>query len=233
MTVAMDAPLVRAMRTVASHGAAQASSALSKWFNRGVRVSSDGFEAVPLLSLNAAIGDPERVVVAVRMPIEGEVTGEILLTMPEEVAMTLCDLLLQQAPGTTQSIGEMELSCIQETGNIVGSAMMNGLADWLGLTAAPGPPTVMHDMSCAVIEPILVQQAAAGDEVLLSRADFLMDKLWLEWGLFLLPSPESRKLIEARGEKESSQRVEDALNGVAASGAMNASKALSKWFNTG
>lgn len=233
MPITANSPTLHSMGAVASHGAAQATAALSKWFNRGVRVSSDGFELVPLESLNAAIGDPERVVVAVRMPIEGEVTGEILLTMPEEVAMTLCDLLMQQPPGTTKSIGEMELSCVQETGNIVGSAMMNGLAGWLGLSASPGAPSVSHDMACAVVEPILIQQATEGDEVLLTRADFLMDKLWLEWGLFLLPSPESRRLIVQRSQKEQAERIEDVINGVAASGAMNASKALSKWFNTG
>ncbi len=230
MTLVSDAPVLNALGKVAVHGAAEASTALSKWFGRGVRVTSDGFESVPFESLNAAIGEPERIVVAVRMPIDGEITGDILLTMPEEVAMTLCDLLMQQPPGTTTSIGEMELSCIQETGNIVGSAMMNGLVGWLGVTAAPGPPVVLHDMACATVEPTLVEQASVSDEILLARTDFLMDKLWLEWGLFLLPSPKSSALIAKRCESDQFERFESVINSVAASGAMNASQALSKWF---
>ncbi|GJM26005.1 MAG: hypothetical protein DHS20C16_24200 [Phycisphaerae bacterium] len=233
MALAIENPVLIALGSVAAHGAAEATAALSKWFNRGVRVTSDGFEAVPLESLNAAIGDPEKLVVAVRMPIDGEITGDILLTMPDDVAMTLCDLLMQQPPGTTTSIGEMELSCVQETGNIVGSAMMNGLVEWLNVTAAPGPPTVLHDMVCATVEPILVQQASESDEVLLARSDFLMDKLWLEWGLYLLPSPESSRLIARRCADDRVERFESVINSVAASGAMNASQALSKWFNAG
>ncbi len=232
MSIAAEAPVLNALGKVAVHGAAEASSALTKWFGRGVRVTSDGFESVPFDSLNAAIGDPERIVVAVCMPIEGEITGDILLTMPEEVAKTLCDLLMQQPSGTTTSVGDMELSCIQETGNIVGSAMMNGLVDWLGVAAAPGPPMVLHDMVCATVEPILVKQASVSDEILLARSDFLMDKLWLEWGLYLLPSPDSSQLIKKRCEDDQFERFESVINSVAASGAMNASQALSKWFGS-
>jgi chemotaxis protein CheC len=225
------ADLTDALRTVAINSAYHASRALSKWFKRGVRLTSDGFESIPIAAAAASLGAPDDPVIGVHMRLEGDLSGDVLLVFPEKVALALVDLMLSAPEGTTQTIGELETSCLQETGNIVGSAFTNCLAAWLRLQAIPASPTVIHDLASAVIQPVLVGQASLGDEALMARTEFELDGREMDWMLLLLPSAESLGVM--RGRCESDQVRQNALHTIAINGAFNASRAMSKWLRRG
>ena len=220
-----------ALRTVAVNSAYNASRALSKWFKRGVRLTSDGFENVPLHEISAVAGGPEDPVVAVHMKLDGELSGDVLLVFPERVGASLVDLMIGAPDGTTKTFGELECSCLQETGNIVASAFTNSLAGWLRVESIPGSPTVVHDLACAVLEPLLIGQAAIGDTALLAKTEFELDGHQMDWRLLLLPSAESLSIMQRQCESE---RVRtNALHTIAINGAFDASRAMSKWLKRG
>jgi|GEM_PF-765955 len=220
-----------ALRTVAVNSAYNASRALSKWFRKGVRLTSDGFESLPLDKVVTAACQPEDAVVAAHMPLEGDLDGNVLLVFKEATAFKIIDMMMGAAEGTTQQVGEMEASCIQETGNIVATAFTNSLASWLNAETIPAAPTVVHDMACSVIEPLLINQAATGDHALVSRTEFEMDGQQLDWFLLLLPSAKSLDQMQDRCASESFKQ--NALHTIAINGAFNASRAMSKWLHKG
>ncbi len=234
MTTQLDtihSEIIDALRPVAINSAYNASRALSKWFHRGVRLTCDGFRLVSLSEAADALGAPDDAVIAVHMPLEGELGGDILLAFPEEVALSLVDVLMMQPPGTTTTLGELEQSGLQETGNIVGSALANSLSNWLKLPTAPGAPEVRHDLAGAVIEPLLVRQAVDGDDILVAHTEFELDGARKDFRLLLLPAVESLAAMRARGE---SDRVkQNALHTIAINGAFDASRAMSKWLRRG
>src|SRR3954451_10311617 len=121
------------LRILAVNAARSASQALSKWFKRAVRVECAAFKPMPLETITRITGCPDDPVVAIHMALGGDLAGDVLLLFPERAAMELCDLLLAVSPGTTIHLGEMEVSCLQETGNILASAFTNSLASWLEL----------------------------------------------------------------------------------------------------
>ncbi|MFQ5425220.1 MAG: hypothetical protein ACE5F9_14740 [Phycisphaerae bacterium] len=223
--------LAEALRTVAVNSAYNASRALSKWFKRGVRLTSDGFETISLTELSEAAGSPDDPIVAVRMPLEGDVTGDVLLAFPEKVALSLVDILMGQPDGTAKEVTELECSCLQETGNIVASAFTNCLSTWLKLNVVPAAPTVVYDLACAIIQPLLVGQAALGDDALISRTEFELDQNHMDWRLILLPSAESLKTMQCQCETD--QVRQNALHTIAINGAFDASRAMSKWLRRG
>lgn len=225
------ADMAEALRTVAVNSAYHASRALSKWFKRGVRLTSEGFRFVPISELAAAAGEPDEAVAAVHLAVSGEISGNILLAFPEKVALRLIDIMIEAEDGTSTEFGELEQSCLQETGNIVGSAFANSLASWLGVEVTPQAPTFVHDLAAAVIQPLVLSQAANSDEALLADTEFEFDKERLDWRFVLLPSEES--LVVMRRQCEGDEVRRHALQTIAINGAFEASRALSKWLRRG
>lgn len=230
-TAATIAPSPDLLTTVMRNGAEHASRALSKWLRKGVRVGSDGLTAVKLADAGARFGEPDQAVVAVHMPLAGTCSGHLLLIFPPDVALALVDLLMEQPEGTSSSFGELETSCLQETCNIVGSAYMNCLSKWLDMSIEPGAPVLVHDMVCAVVEPVLAEHAVHSDEVFLASTEFLLDGRRLEWSMMLLPSPETLAGMRRRFHTDAVQ--EAALHTIAENGADQASRAASKWLKRG
>lgn len=234
MPVQIDDPstnLADALHTVAVNSAYNASRALSKWFKKGVRLTTDGFQSVPISEVVRSAGNPEDAVIAVHMALEGDITGDLLLIFPEKTAMILVDIMIGAPLGTTTSIGELETSCLQETGNIVGSSFTNCVASWLKLQCIPASPTVIHDMASAVVQPLLVTQASVGDEALIAKTEFELDGQQLDWAFLLLPSEGALSVM--RGQCNSDRIRQNALHTIAINGAFNASRAMSKWLHKG
>lgn len=221
----------RALRTIAVNGAYEASRSLSKWFKRGVRVMTDGFAEFSLEEMTALAGEPDETIIAAHMAVTGDLEGHLLMTMPQDTTFRLVDLLLDQPEGTTKIMGELEMSCVQETANILASTFMNNLSSGLRIHAEPTSPVCIQDMASAIIESTLTEQAMSTDKILLAKSDFLLDGFWINLGLFLIPTPESYRVITENCD--SLARTDYALKTIAVNGAFKASRALSKWFRRG
>ncbi len=220
-----------ALRTVAINGAYNASRALSKWLHRGVRLTCNGFRSVPIADAGLAFGDAETVVAAVHLPLAGDVTGHMLLAFPEETATALVDLIMQAPSGTTIQLGELEQSCLEETGNIVSTAYANSLSKWLDLHIEPRVPSFAFDMACAILDPLLMDLAGFGNEIYVASTEFLLDGKRFEWGFMLLPSHASFAVMESRCNQESVRA--EALQTIAINGSFDASRAISKLLRRG
>jgi chemotaxis protein CheC len=81
----------------------------------------------------------------------GDLTGRTLVLFPEGSARTLCDILLRRSPGTTREFAAMEQSGIKEAGNILASAYLNALSDFMGMMLVPSVPSLVVDLSAAVL----------------------------------------------------------------------------------
>jgi chemotaxis protein CheC len=83
--------------------------------------------------------------------------------------------------------GEIEQSAIKEAGNILSSAYMNALADFMGMVLLPSPPTLTVDMSTSVLSTAYLKFGTDKDYVFCVETEFylkgLEDKLH---GYFLL-----------------------------------------------
>ena len=219
------------LRAVAINSSYATSRALSKWMRRGVRLHTDGFVKQPFSELSHAAGPPDEPVAAIHMMLEGDIQGDFLLTMPEAVGYSLVDILTGAEPGTTTSFSEFAQSCLQETGNIVGTSFANSLAQWFNLTVVPAAPTFIHDLGCAVVEPLLYQEAVVSDSAWLSKTEFELESQRLDWSMLLLLSAESLSLIRSSCDREEVRR--NALHFVAINAAFRASRSLSKWLKKG
>jgi chemotaxis protein CheC len=105
----------------------------------------------PLEDVSDMVGRPDEVVAAVLMQMMGDLTGRTLVLFPQASALTLCDILLRRSTGTTREFGAMEQSGLMEAGNILASAYMNALSDFMGMMLVPSVPSLVIDLSAAVL----------------------------------------------------------------------------------
>jgi chemotaxis protein CheC len=140
-----------AMREVANIGAGHAATALSQMTNRTIMITVPRVNVRPLEEACDVVGSPDDVVAAVLMHMMGDLTGRTLLLFPERAARALCDFLLPRALGTTTSFGPMEQSALKEAGNILGSAYLNALSDFMGMMLVPSIPSLVIDLSGAIL----------------------------------------------------------------------------------
>ena len=140
-----------AMREVANIGAGHAATALSQMTNRKIMITVPRVKIKPLEDACDMLGPPDQVVASVLMHMMGDLTGRAMLLFPEPTALVLCDFLFRRERGTTTMFGEMEQSSLKEAGNILASAYLNALSDFMGMMLVPSVPSLVIDLSGAVL----------------------------------------------------------------------------------
>jgi chemotaxis protein CheC len=140
-----------ALREVANIGAGHAATALSQMTNRTIMIAVPEVNIRPLEDVTDLVGAPDTVIAAVMMHMMGDLTGRTLVLFPEGSARTLCDILLRRGPGSTGEFGAMEQSGLKEAGNILASAYLNALSDFMGMMLVPSVPSLVVDLSAAIL----------------------------------------------------------------------------------
>jgi chemotaxis protein CheC len=186
-----------ALREVANIGAGHAATALSQMINSTIMISVPTINVSRLEDVPPQISEPEEPVAAVLMQMMGDLTGRTLLVFPKSTAVRLAELMLRRPVGSSTELGEMEQSAIKEAGNILSSAYMNALSDFMGMMLLPSPPALAIDMSTAVLTTAYLQFGSDRDYVFCVESEFFMTdvKEKLRGFFLLLPDPASLQAI--------------------------------------
>ena len=160
-----------ALREVANIGAGHAATALSQMVGQTIMISVPTINVARLEDVPPQVGEPDQPVAAVLMHMLGDLTGRTLLVFPRRTAVRLAELLLHRSsPG--EDFSEMQQSAIKEAGNILSSAYMNALADFMGMLLLPSPPSLAIDMSTAVLTTAYLQFGSDKDYVFCVESEF-------------------------------------------------------------
>jgi chemotaxis protein CheC len=185
-----------ALREVANIGAGHAATALSQMVGHTIMISVPTINVSRLEDMPPQVAAPDEPVAAVLMHMFGDLTGRTLLVFPRKTAVRLAGMLLRRDP-TSGDFSEMEQSAIKEAGNILSSAYMNALSDFMGMMLLPSPPSLAIDMSTAVLTTAYLQFGTDKDYVFCVESEFLMgggDERMRGFFL-LLPDPASLQAI--------------------------------------
>lgn len=184
--------------STALHQAVQhASVSLAKWLERPASISIDAVDQVPLQDAAQVLGDDEAPICCCTTKMNGRLSGELILAFNDVSGLALADMLLNHPAGTATERNELEQSAALETANIVCCAYLNELSQVLPQFAhrpselLPSPPTFRHDFAESVLQSAMIEQAMAGDHLLVARAGFQIDGAAVNWNLVFVPDAES------------------------------------------
>lgn len=200
-TPALTALEIDALREVTNVGAGHAATALAQLTGVEVMIDIPRVWMGPLVEVLSRFAAPDARVAALRMHTLGDLTGQTLFVMHERHAVLLSDLLLQREPGVNTLTEELELSCLQESGNILSASFLNALAGWMGCCLLPSVPTLTIDR-CDAVTAALGKDIAA-EPVLVVETNFVFDQAGLPQRrpagtfLFLLDRPSLGAILGA------------------------------------
>lgn len=186
-----------ALREVANIGAGHAATALSQMVGGTIMISVPRINIQRLEDVAPLVGDPEEPVAAVLLHILGDLSGRTLLVFPKSAALQLAELMLHRPSGSSVELGELEQSAIKEAGNILSSAYMNALSEFMGMLLLPSPPALAIDMSAAVLTTAYLQFGTDRDYVFCVESEFMLKdaEQRLRGFFLLLPDPASLQAI--------------------------------------
>jgi chemotaxis protein CheC len=150
-----------ALRELSNIGSGNAGTALASMLGRPVDISVPTAAALPLADAVDVVGRRDEMRHAVVLPIGGDLEAIVLLLFPEDDAQKLCAIYGIE-PATPDG-----RSMLGEIGNILGSNYINVLAQMAILDLEPAPPQVVHDLLGAIVQSVLLVQAAGDDTALI------------------------------------------------------------------
>jgi chemotaxis protein CheC len=148
---------VDALQELASIGCGQAITALGKLAKRRLEMDVPeawvGAETGAIAAFLGALGQD---VLAVGVKLEGRLTGDLLLALPERDAEALASLLgFPVGQGTKAEWSGMAESALLESGNIVGSAFVSAVARLVGETLLLSVPTFARGSGKACVDRLV------------------------------------------------------------------------------
>jgi chemotaxis protein CheC len=187
------------LKEVGNIGAGHAATALSRILNQPVDMSVPTVSLVPFEEIADRVGGSEQVVIAVFLRVEGDAPGNMFFIIREDSAKKLLRSLLS-IDTEDGAYSDMELSALNEIGNILAGSYLSSLADFTKLTLMPTVPSLAIDMAGAILSYGLLQFGQMGDAALLIETKFLEDREAVQGQFFLIPDPESfEKIFRALG----------------------------------
>jgi chemotaxis protein CheC len=179
------------LREVGNIGAGHAATALAKLLDKPVDMMVPKVRIVPFEEIAESVGGVEQVVVAIFLRIDGETPGNMFFILTQESAKRLLRKIVGIEVENEAFYSEMELSALNEIGNILAGSYLSSLADFTNLNMQPTVPSLAIDMAGAILTYGLLQYGEMGDHALLIDTAFLEGKDEVEGHFFLIPDPES------------------------------------------
>ncbi|MFW9876659.1 MAG: hypothetical protein ACFFG0_26490, partial [Candidatus Thorarchaeota archaeon] len=119
----------------------------------------------------------------------------ILMFLPYQSAMELCDLFYKYDMGTTKRIAYREYIVLAEIGTICLCSYITALSKLVELDCIPTPPAVACDMIGSILEDVSVSADAINDSVIVIETEFI-NITTKNQGLFLfIPDREVKDAI--------------------------------------
>lgn len=188
------------LKEIGNIGAGNATTALSKLINARIDMKVPKVELLDITGITSMIGDEETVMVGILVMLSGDIKGFMMFLMTKDVARKVVNILMNN-DSDTEEFSEIELSAVQEIGNIIAGAYLSSLSDLTGLSIVESVPYLQIDMVGAILSVPAIEFGKIGDKILMIETEFQYD-IAINGYYLLVPEMDSYdKILEVLGVK--------------------------------
>ncbi len=162
------------LREIGNIGAGNATTALSKLLDARIDMRVPKVNLAGFSEITSIIGDEEEVMAGILLSLEGDVNGMMMFLLDTASARKLVASILKKEDDGKDiyDFDEIELSALNEIGNIITGAYLSALSDLTKLTIVSSVPTLQVDMAGAILSIPAIEFSKIGDKVLLIETQF-------------------------------------------------------------
>jgi chemotaxis protein CheC len=200
-TVPLGERQLDALREIGNIGAGTAATALAQMTGTTVPMEVPRVSILPVERIADEAGGGDALAAAVFLGVHGDAPGHMLFLMRAEAAREVVRALLcgmAEAFGEGAHFTEMEMSALQEMGNILTGSYLGALAQLTGLRLEPSPPVVGVDLADALLGSALAEVATVSDTALLIETEFGGAGLATVGQFLYIPTPDALATVLER-----------------------------------
>ena len=186
------------LKEIGNIGAGNATTALAQMLGQKVDMKVPQVKLLDFKEVGAVMGGEEQIMAGIYLLVEGDITGSIMFLLQEEAAHILVNQLMGVGSGGKMEGGfdEIELSALNEIGNIITGAYLNALSMLTNMKIYPSVPDLSIDMAGAILSVPAIEFGEVGDKMLLIQTQFTDEKA-IDGFFILVPDLESYDKIMA------------------------------------
>jgi len=183
-------------------GAGNATTALSQLINTRIDMNVPRVKMLTFAELAQVIGGEETLVAGILLSLEGDIQGSLLFILESDAARVLVQKLVGLTSGLdSDTFTEIEISALQEIGNIITGAYLSAISSLTKLTISVSVPSLALDMAGAILSVPAIEFGKLGDKALLIESRFNdLDVMDISGYFILIPTMESyTRILESLG----------------------------------
>ena len=191
------------LKEIGNIGAGNATTALATMLNIKVDMSVPNVALLPFDNISSFIGSEEQTVVGILLEIQGDIDGMMMFLFDMKSAHHLVNSLMMrdvhQDENGMADFSEMEMSALNEIGNIVSGSYLSALSGLTGMKMVSSVPALSIDMLGALLSVPAIEFGKYGDKLLMIQSEFGEDDFVTGYFL-LIPELESYdKILSSLG----------------------------------
>lgn len=185
------------LREIGNIGAGNATTALSQMINAKIDMKVPNVELLEFKYLSDIIGGAENIVVGILFTLQGQIDGMMMFMMDLPASHHLVNTLMGKSDvdNSEDDFTEIELSALNEIGNIIAGAYLSSLSTLTNITITSSVPYMSIDMAGAILSVPAIEFGKVGDKALLIETEFGDDMNTVNGYFILIPSLESYSVI--------------------------------------
>ena len=183
-------------------GSGNAATALASLMNTEININVPHVRILGFNDVADYVGGPENVVLGVLIKLSGDVDGMILYVFNDNLIRNVLKVFFGKDYTSVSELDEMDMSALNEIGNIMASSYVNALSSMTSLTIDVSVPSMCVDMAGAILSVPSIEFAQVGNKVLFIDDSFSIgensDKV--KSNMILVPEMDSlNKIFERLG----------------------------------
>lgn len=184
------------LREIGNIGAGNATTALSQMINSKIDMKVPKVDLLEFKELSDIVGGAENLVVGILFTLEGQIDGMMMFMMNLDASRHLVKLLVGADFGSsTDDFSEMELSALNEIGNIIAGAYLSSLSTLTNMLITSSVPYLAIDMAGAILSVPAIEFGKIGDKALLIETEFGDEMKAVNGYFILIPTIDSYAAI--------------------------------------
>ena len=180
----MNAMHFDVLKEIANIGAGNATTALSKMLSTKVDMKVPCIQFMEFKELAEGIGGAENIVVGILLTLDIGIEGMMMFVLESDSAEAIVNLLMGKS-GKLEEFSELDLSALQEIGNIIAGSYLSAISAFTNMTITASVPYLSIDMAGAILSVPAIEFSKISDKALLIETEF-GDKDTIINGYFIL-----------------------------------------------
>jgi len=182
------------LKEVGNIGAGNALTALSQIISKKVDMEVPVIEVIETEKIVNTVETAEMLIVGVYVKFWGDISGNIMLVLDKPSSDHLIKILLGEV-SDDDFYSEMEMSAIQEIGNILSSSYINSISQLSNLNIQMSVPSVSIDMAGSILSVPAIEYSEVSDKIILIENKILEGDNEIVGNLYFMPDIDSFKLL--------------------------------------